>query len=73
MRRRPQAPLPPATSLADGGAAPTVCITADLALSSHIAAVRSSSSSRTCTILLHAAAGELRTAFVPHVPPRAQG
>ena len=59
-------PSPPAASSADGAAAPTVCITADMALSGWVAAAHRRRGSGVRRVLLHAAAGELRAAAVPH-------
>ena len=52
---RTQVPLPPAASLDAGAAAPTVCVTADLALSDTLAAARHNG--KGILVLLHAAAG----------------
>ena len=56
---RMQVPLPPAAVLEAGAAAPTVCLTVDLALSGQVAVARGRRNDATCVVLLHTAAGEL--------------
>ena len=50
------APVPRGVLHEEGGAAPTVCITVDLALTGPVAAHQGASGG--CRVLLHAAAGE---------------
>ena len=60
-----QVSLPPAALLEAGAAAPTVCITADLALAGQVAAACGRRSNAMCTVLLHTAAGELLQGLIP--------